>query len=144
MKFGIKIKKIWHDNEMYKFQISSSDGASLLVNEIYVGYEHFDELLSDLDRFKSNVYGGIYDLNLGCFGSEYASGAFSARLHFLDRGKIHVSIHTQSEFKDFGKKNVASEAKLYFVTEPALLDNFIQELKNLKASQSDQAILEIV
>ncbi len=109
-----------------------------------MGYKAYDDLISELDRFKNKMHGGIYDLNLGCFGSEYASGALSARFHFLDRGKIHVSIHTQSEFKDFGEKNVASEAKLYFVSEPALLDNFIQELKNLKASQSDQAILEIV
>ena len=144
MKFGIKIKNIWHDSEMYEFRIFPSDGTSLFVNQVYVEYETYDELISDLDRFKSQVYGGIYDLNFGCFGSEYASGAFSARLHFQDRGRINVSLHAQSEFEDFGLKNVASEAKLYFVTEPALLDNFIKELKNLKAGQSDEAILEIV
>ena len=143
MKFGIKIKNIWHDNQMFKFLISSSNGVSIFVNEVYVDYGKYDQIICDLDRFKSKVYGGIYDINFGCFGSEYASGAFSARLHFHDRGKINVSIHSQSEFRDFGIKNVASESKLYFVTEPSLLDNFIQELKNLKAGQSDQAILEI-
>ena len=144
MKFGIKIKKIWHDNEMYQFRISASDGISLFVNQVYVGYETYDELISDLDRFKSKVNGGIYDLNFGCFGSEYASGAFLARLHFQNSGKINVSLNAQSEFRDFGVKQVASEIKLYFVTEPALLDSFIQELKNLQANKCDEATLEII
>ena len=143
MKQGITLKNIWHDDDMYEFQITSSDGVSTFVNEIYVGYGTFDETLTGLEKFKGQVYGGIFDIEFGSFGPEYASGAFIARLHFQDRGKIHVSIDVQSEFEDFGKKNVASEAKLYFVTEPALLDNFILDLKKINPDQSNEATLEI-
>ena len=143
MKPGIIFKNIWHDDDMYEFQISSSDGISTFVNEVYVGYDTYDELITDIESFKDQIYGGIYDIEFGSFGSEYASGAFNARLHFQDRGKIHVSISAQSEFEDFGKKNIASEVKLYFVTEPALLDNFISGLKQLKSDQTKEVILEI-
>jgi hypothetical protein len=143
MHQGITLKNIWHDDDMYEFQVISSDGVSIFVNEIYVGYGTYDELIEDLDRFKSQIYGGIYDIELGSFGPEYASGAFTARLHFQDRGLIYVSIQAQSEFVDFGKKNVASEARLFFKTEPALLDNFIHQLKQLKSGTTNEASLQI-
>ena len=143
MKQGIIFKNIWHDEDMYEFQITSSDGLSIFINEVYVGYGEYDELISDLEIFKDQIHGGIYDIEFSSFGPEYASGAFNARLHFQDRGKIHVSISAQSEFEDFGKKNVASEVKLYFITEPALLDNFIRDLKQLKSGQSEEVYLEI-
>jgi hypothetical protein len=141
---GITFQNIWHDEDMYEFKIISSDGTSTFINEVYVGYSSYAELIAGIDRFKSQVYGGIYDIVLGAFGPEYANGAFTARLHFQERGKIYVSIHAQSEFADFGKKNIASEAKLFFITEPALLDNFIQQLIGLKLGRTTEASLQIV
>ena len=128
---------------MYEFEVISSDGASTFVNEIYVGYGTYDKLIEGLDRFKDQIYGGIYDIELGSFGPEYGGGAFIARLHFQDRGIIYVSIQAQSEFVDFGKKNIASEAKLFFKTEPVLLDNFIQQLKHLITGSKNEASLQI-
>ncbi|WP_221049349.1 hypothetical protein [Shewanella carassii] len=143
MKPGITFENIWHDEDMYEFRISSSDGVSVFIHDVYVGYGTFDETIAGLDAFKSQVYGGIYDIEFGSFGPEYASGAFHARLHFQNKGKIFVSISAQSEFGDFGKKNIASEAKLYFVTEPALLDNFIASLKSLNNGDTNSVYLEI-
>jgi len=39
---------------------------------------------------------------------------------------------------------VASEATLYLKTEPALLDNFIDELRRLNAKKSEEAHLEAI
>jgi len=142
MSPGIMFENIWHDEDMYEFRISSCDGASIFVHKVYVGYGTFDETISGLDTFKDQIYGGIYDIEFGSFGPEYASGALHARLHFQERGKIFVSVRAQSEYEDFGKKNVASEAALYFTTEPALLDKFIASLKSLSNDNSDIAHLE--
>lgn len=140
MKPGITFEKIWHDEDMYEFRISSCDGTSLFVNEIYVGYRTFDETISALDDFKDQVYGGLYDIELGSFGPEYASGALHARLHFQE--KIYITIRAQSEYADFDKKNIASEVTLYIVAEPAQLDNFIVSLKSLNNGHTDFAYLE--
>jgi hypothetical protein len=140
---GIAFKNIWHDDDMFELEVTSSDGTSNFVSKVYVDYQAYDQLIAGIDQFKNHIYGGIYDIELGSFGPEYASGAFFARLHFQERGKIYVSIHAQSEYFDFGKKNIASEAMLYFVTEPALLDEFIQQLKQLNAGQTNEAGLRI-
>ena len=142
MKSGIIFENIWHDEDMYELKISSSDGNSIFVQNVYAGYGAFDETISKLDTFKTHVHGGIYDIEFGSFGPEFANGAFQARLHFQDRGKIHVSIIAQSEFEDFGIKRVASDAKLYFITETALLDNFITELKSLNNGNRTEASLK--
>ena len=88
MKPGIIIENIWHDEDMYEFKISSSDGTSLFVHKVYVGYATVDETIAALDAFKNQVYGGIYDIEFGAFGPEYASGAFHARLHFQQKGNL--------------------------------------------------------
>ncbi|ESK54087.1 MAG: hypothetical protein I8H98_04875 [Moraxellaceae bacterium] len=140
---GITFKIIWRDDDMYEFQITSSDGISTFINKVYVGYDNYNKMVSEIYQFKNHIYGGIYDIQFGEFGPEYASGAFVARLHFQELGKIYVSIHAQSEFIDFGKKNIASEVKLFFTTEPVLLDNFIEQLKLLKSELVNEASLEI-
>ncbi len=64
------------------------------------------------------------------------------RLHFHDPGRLLVSVSMQSEYSDFGKKNVASEAKLYLISEPALLDSFAHSLRALSNSHRIDAELE--
>jgi hypothetical protein len=142
MNPGIYLKKIWFDEDVVELKIDSSDGNSLFSNKVYVGHQELDDLIAGLNIFRDHVHGGIYDIELGEFGPEYANGAFHARLHFLKPGKIYATINVQSEFEGFGIKNVASEATLYFTTEPILLDNFIAELRALKAGLRDEAKLE--
>lgn len=142
MKPGISFTKIWFDDDMVELRIQVSDGQSTFVNEVYVGHQQLTDLVADLNRFKTHVHGGIYDMAFGSFGPEYAHGAFHARLHFQDRGILFVTVKSQTDFQDFGKKNVASEATMYLRTEPALLDNFIAVLKDMSDGKREDAALE--
>ena len=139
---SIQFQQIWSDNDLLEFEITVSDGNSFFRNKVYVGHGFAKELIEGLDQFKGQVHGGIYDLRLGEFGPEYASGAFHARLHFQERGKILVTANAQSDFVDLGRKNVASEATLYLISEPALLDNFIAELKSVSNGIGTSATLQ--
>lgn len=144
MKPEITFAKIWFDDDMVEFRIGVSDGKSLFVNEVYVGHEHLEDVIRALTIFKDQVYGGIYDLRFGEFGPEYASGAIHARFHFQERGIIHISIEMQTDYREFGKKTVASEAKLYVRTEPALLDSFIEDLSGVSKGKQNEAKLACV
>ena len=142
MQPGISLKKIWSDEHLIELKIDSFDGNSLFSNEVYVGHQEIEDLIEGLNTFKDHVHGGIYDIQLGEFGPEYANGAFQARLHFHSQSKLHITINAQSDFEEFGMKKVASEATLYLVSEAGLLDNFIVELRALKADMKDEAKLE--
>jgi len=126
---------------MTELRIDVFDGTSMVSIKVYVGHRRLRDVVGELNAFKDHVYGGIYDLHIGEFGPEYASGAFHARMQFHDRGKLLVSTHLQSEYADFGRKNVASEASLYLISEPSLLDSFIQALCALSAGNRVDAEL---
>jgi hypothetical protein len=127
---------------MMELCIEACDGTSTFSNKVYVGPQQLRDVIAELDTFKDHIYGGLYDLRFGEFGPEYASGAFHARLHFHDRGKVLVSVHMQSEYSDFGRKSVASEANLYLISEPSLLDSFIQSLHAINEGHREDAELE--
>jgi hypothetical protein len=67
-----------------------------------------------------------------------------AELHFRKPGKLFITCRQQSDFEDFARKNVASEATLYLKTEPVLLDNFLKQLKGLDGKKRDDAYLETI
>ena len=142
MKTGIYFKKVWFDDDLIELKIDSSDGQSLFSHKVYVGHQELDELIAGLNIFRDHVHGGLYNIQLGEFGPEYAKGAFHARLHFQQLSKIHITVKAQSEFEEFGIKKVASEATIYLISEPVLLDNFIAELRALRAGLRDEVKFE--
>ncbi len=129
---------------MVELRIEVCDGTSTFSNEVYVGNQDLRDVIVALNTFKDHIYGGLYDLRFGEFGPEYASGALHVRLHFHDRGKLLVSVRAQSKYSDFGKKNVACEANLYLISEPSLLDSFIQSLRAVSDGHRIDAELEAV
>jgi hypothetical protein len=149
MNLGIRLEKVWFDNEVIELKIETSDGESLFSNNVYIGHEAISDLIADINVFKDGVYGGIYDIEFGGFGPEYANGAFHARLHFQDGRKIFITVKAQTEYFDFGKKgvavkNVANEATLYLVSESAFLDEFILELKEFSSSARNDVQLKAI
>lgn len=141
MKPSLEIRKIWEDDDMIEVVFTVSDGQSTFATELYVGRGTLRETVEDLDRFQPQVHGGIYDLEWGGFGPEYASGAVRIRLHFYHNARLCISGLIESEFTEFGPKKIASRGELYFYSEPALLDNFIEELRSLSKGTSDSASL---
>jgi hypothetical protein len=142
MKPGIHFTEIWFDDDMVELKIDVSDGNSFFSNRVYVVYLVLADVVAKLDVFKSQIYGGLLDIRFGEFGPEYASGALHARLHFSKPGRLYITCKQQSSFKDFSVTKVASEATLYLKTEPALLDNFISDVKGLYLKKRKEAYLE--
>ncbi len=145
MKPSITIEKVWSDDDVVKFEVTTSDGCSRFCVKVYAGHEKLESLVADLDSFKRKVYGGIYDVEFGKFGPEYANGAFQARLHFDDgRGHLFITVRAESDWRPFSKTDVASRATLYLKTEAALLDRFIGELRRVCSGTLSKATLECV
>ncbi len=144
MKQGIYLTKTRFDYDAVELRIDVSDGSSFFSNRVYVGYSALANIVAELDIFKDKLYWGLLDIRFGEFGVEYASGACHARLHFAKPGKLYITCRQQSEFKDFSVTEVASEATLYLRTEPALLNNFIADLRSLQAGQCEDAYLEAI
>lgn len=142
MDAKISVDKLWIDDDMVELHIVVSDGTSTFSNKVYAGHRKLKDVVAGLEQFRHQVHGGIYDLRFGQFGPEYASGAFHARLHFQDGGRLYITVVAQSEYIDFGKKHVARESTLYLTTEPAQLDDFVRALRAVSDGHSDNATLD--
>ncbi len=141
---GIRMMRIWSDEDMIELRIDVSDGVSLFSNKVYVAYSTLTETIADLNSFKDDVHGGLLDIRFGEFGPEYASGAFHARFHFPSPGRLHVTCKQQSDFCDFSIENVASKATLYLKSEPVLLDRFLASIGRLVTENDATAYLEAI
>jgi hypothetical protein len=94
-----------------------------------------------LTTFRTHIHGGIFDLEAGTFGVEYANGAALIRMQFRLPGSLDISARLESEFTNFKGSEVASTAKLYMRSEPVLLDRFIEELVALGKGIREEATL---
>ncbi|HIA55435.1 MAG TPA: hypothetical protein EYN91_25680 [Candidatus Melainabacteria bacterium] len=140
----ISIKKLWSDDDLVELEIRVSDGTSCFCNAVYIGHQRLKEVVKNLDSFKQQIHGGIWDMKFGEFGPEFANGGFIARLNFQPSGKLDISVYMQSKYFEFTKNKVASEARLYLRTEPALLDKFVEQIRALSKRTVDEALLECV
>jgi hypothetical protein len=92
----------------------------------------------------TQIYGGMFNMEAGEGGPEYASGAFHARFHWYKPDRLLISTRQQGEHFDFKRSEVAPTATMYLRTEPALLDRFIAELLSLDEPEDGRAELECV
>lgn len=114
MKPGIYFKGLRSDDTAVELKVDLFDGDSPFSNKVYVGHQAVKDLIAELNVFR----------------------------HFHEHSKIHITVKAQSGFEEFGMKNVASQATLYLISEPVLLDSFIAELKSLSAGSRAEAKLE--
>ncbi|MFZ6712022.1 hypothetical protein [Undibacterium sp. TC9W] len=144
MQSGIRIEKIELEVSTLQLKLSVGDGESQFCNSVYVDVSQLDSFLNKLNLFKTQIFGGILNFQLGEFGQEYARGAMSLRFHFREPSKIYISIKSQGSFEDFGTQKVANEAAFFLISEPVLLDNFIDDLKALIANEKNDAAFETI
>ncbi len=86
---------------MIEFRVEVSDGTSLFSTNVYVGYQELDETVAGLDSFRKMIHNGIFDSKWGGFDPKYANGAFRARFQFARPGRLYITCHLQSEFREF-------------------------------------------
>src|SRR6516162_5931433 len=131
MQPRIAIKRIWSDEDVLRFACEVCDGRSLFVAEAYAGLDWGTAAAKSLKTFSLHIHGGIFDLEAGNDGPEYAGGAFRARFHWLRPTALFISTTQQGDFFEFKGNQVAAEARMFLRTEVGLLDQFVAALPAL-------------
>lgn len=146
MKPYVYMRKIWEDPDMHELAVDICDGRSTFSTDMYLGKAATEEIYEGLKAFAPKVYGGLYDLKIGEFGPEYASGALHLRFGFTasGNGKLFITARIESEWVDWPRTKVASSATLYLRTEPACLDEFRQQFGAMSNGPHMEAMLECV
>lgn len=144
MNHSIRIATIWSDSDALQLRFEVSDGPSTFVSSAYATIGWFAKSAEALEQFGKQIHGGLFDLEAGGRGPEFADGAFSARFHWHRPNELFVSTLQESDFFEFKGLQVARCARMYVRTEPALLDRFVDELRIASTSEDPAATLECI
>ena len=140
----IRVLGSWEDEDILQLEIEVCDGSSTVLIAAYEWLDWFATAADGLERFGKQIYGGLFDLEAGNFGPEYARGALAARFHWFKPNRLLIAARLQSDFFEFKGNLVASEAQLFLRTEPALLDRFIDDLRAVHKKQQAEARLACI
>jgi hypothetical protein len=140
----IAIKRIWSDNDVAELAFEVCDGTSVFTNEAYAQLDWGVAAASSLHAFGQQIYGGIFDLQAGEEGPEYAGGFIRARFHWYKPDQLFISTWQQGDHFPFKGNKAAADAKLFLKTEPALLDRFVGALPSLDVQGGGEATLECI
>jgi hypothetical protein len=140
----ISITRTWSDNDVAQLAFEVCDGVSVFTNQAYVSLHWGAEAAAALRTFGRQIHGGLYTLEAGAGGREYASGSFRARFHYYKPHHLLISTRQQRDFFPFKGSDVAPKAKMFLRTEPALLDRFIAALPALDAVGGGHAFLDCI
>ena len=140
----ITITRTWSDNDVAQLTFEVCDGVSVFTNVAYASLDWGAVAAAALRTLGKQIHGGLFDLEAGKEGLEYASGSFRSRFHHYKPNQLLVSTIQQGDFFRFQGSQVAPTATMFLRTEPALLDRFVAALPALDASDGARAVLECV
>ena len=140
----ITITRTWSDNDVAQLTFEVCDGLSVFKNEAYASLDWGSTAAEALRIFGDQIHGGVFDLEAGKGGPEYASGSFRARFHYYKPNQLLISTSQQGDFFSFKGSRAAPVATMFLRTEPGLLDVFRASLRALDASDGAQAVLECI
>src|SRR5688500_6269968 len=107
----IAIIRRWSDEDVAQLAFEVCDGVSAFTNEAYVALDWGAVAATALRAFARQVHGGLFNLEAGDGGPEYASGAFRARFHYYNPNQLLISTQQQGEYFSFKGGEVAPTAK---------------------------------
>ena len=144
MQPRIAISRRWSDEHVALLTVEVCDGTSVFSTDAYASLDWGATSAEALQTFSRQVYGGLFNLELGDDGPEYAGGFFRARLHYFTPAALLISTSQEGDFVPFKNTLVAAEARMFLRTEPALLDRFIAALPALDGHAGEAAVLQCI
>jgi hypothetical protein len=140
----IAISRTWSDDDVAQLTFEVCDGLSVFANKAWASLDWGAAAAAALRTFGRQIHGGLFNLETGEGGPEYAGGLFRARFHYYKPNQLLVSTIQQGDFFSFKDGLAAPTATMFLRTEPALLDRFVVALYALGACDGGQAVLECV
>ncbi len=103
----VAIARTWSDDDVAQLAFEVCDGVSLFANEAYASLDWGAAAARALRTFARQIHGGLFNLEAGEGGPEYASGSFRARFHYFKPNQLLISTSQHGDFFAFKGSKVA-------------------------------------
>jgi hypothetical protein len=140
MTAGLKVTYLYHDGDIVEVRIVAENLSFRGSADVYVGTDGLLEAAAALEGFPKDRQ-DTREVLFGAAGPKFAGG--SARLKFYCRdGAGHTAFLAEIE-EDYREQERAQCATVVVDFEPAALDRFLIELRQVEIEHRGTAVLEI-
>jgi hypothetical protein len=135
---GLKVTYLYHDGDIIEVRIVAQNASFRGSADVYVGTDGLLEAAAVLEGFPKDR-SDTREVAFGAAGPEFAGG--SARLKFYCKdGAGHTAFLAEIE-GDYGDQKRAQYATVDVDFEPASLDRFLIELRQVESEHRGIAVL---
>ena len=135
MERGLRVRYLYHDNDILEVEVSAFNGRFAGAAPLYVGRDELSRSADAIRGFPASR-SDEREFTWGAFGPESAGGAARLHIRCIDSA-LHVQVSIQIEDAD-GMESALLMAGL----EPAAIDNFVPQLRQIEEELNGEAILE--
>jgi hypothetical protein len=137
----VQLSYWYHDTDVVELKVSAWNGTFAGSTRLYVGQGD----LADTATLLAGFPVGLKDrreVTFGAFGSKSAGGAMNLKFSCID-GAGHCRLHLMLE-ADYDRRDAAERVEMLCPFEPAALDQFVEQMRELSSSLTGSAVLALL
>jgi len=144
---AIKLSYLYHDVDVIEVRIVAQNPEFKASADVYVGIGQLNEVAAHIEGFPTNPQ-DTREVLLGAFGNNFAGGA--ARLEFFCKdmaghSTVRVTIESDEERHRMPAPSQIEKSEcavLYIDFEPAALDVFVAQLREIERTFEGSSVLK--
>jgi hypothetical protein len=135
----IQLTHWYHDTDVVELKVSAWNGTFAGSTRLYIGQGDLADTAKLLARFPVGLE-DRREVTFGAFGPDSAGGAMNLKLSCID-GAGHCHLHLLIEADYDGRNLLAERVEMHCAFEPAALDQFVDQMRELNSSLTGSAVL---
>jgi len=137
----VRLAYWYHDVDVVELRVSAWNGSFGGSTCVYVGQGDLADAATLLAGFPVSLE-DKREVTFGAFGSDSAGGALTLRFACID-GAGHCQLHVTMEADHDRRDLLAERVEMLSTLEPAALDQFVEQMRELNSSLTGSAVLTL-
>ena len=137
----VQLSYWYHDTDVVELKVSAWNGTFAGSTRLYVGQGDLADKASLLAGFPVGLK-DRREVTFGAFGPKSAGGAMNLKFSCID-GAGHCQLHLTVE-ADYDVRDAAERVEMLCAFEPAALDQFVSQMRELNSSLRGSAVLALL
>jgi hypothetical protein len=137
----VQLTHWYHDIDVVELKVSAWNGTFAGSTRLYIGQGDLADTATLLAGFPAAL-GDHREVTFGAFGPNSAGGGMNLKLSCSD-GAGHCHLHLLIEADYHSRDSLAERVEMLCTFEPAALDQFVEQIRELNSSLTGSAVLAL-
>jgi len=137
----VRLAYRYHDSDVVELTVSAWNGSFGGSTRVWVGQGGLADAATLLAGFPVSLEDNR-EVTFGGFGPKFAGGAVTLQFACID-GAGHCQLHVTMEAEYDIRESLAERVEMLSTFEPAALDNFVEQMRELNSSLTGSAVFTL-